>query len=240
LGDYALDTGYISAYIGGMANLIDVQKQLGTEEQCLAYLEMARWGSTVACLKCGSVKVSKTVSTVKARKTGKVVKIRHLYDCLEPQCQHQFSATTGTIFHDSHLPLSMWFMAVALICNAKKSLSALQLQRDLGVGSYRTAWYLNHRIREAMKETSVGLMTGTVEVDDTRIAGRYDKRRRRQRWETQVAVGLVERSKDAKPSQVRPFKAEKAGSAELIGAVLPERHTRSHALYGRGYGLPVA
>src|SRR5258708_28090913 len=99
-----------------MANLIDVQKQLGTEEQCLAYLETARWGSTVACLKCGSVKVSKTVSTVKARKTGKVVKIRHLYDCLEPECQHQFSATTGTIFHDSHLPLSMWFMAVCLTC----------------------------------------------------------------------------------------------------------------------------
>jgi hypothetical protein len=203
-----------------MANLIDIQKQLGTEEQCLAYLEVARWGSTVACLKCGSVKVSKTVSTVKARKTGKVVKVRHLYDCLEPECQHQFSATTGTIFHDSHLPLSMWFMAVALICNAKKSLSALQLQRDLGVGSYRTAWYLNHRIREAMKETPSGQMTGTVEVDDTRIAGKYDKRRRRQRWETQVAVGLVERSKDAKPSQVRTFKAEKAGSAELIGAVL--------------------
>jgi len=136
-----------------MTSLIDVNRELGTEDQCLAHLEAARWPSGVACLKCGSVKVVKTESTVRARKgrkAGQVVKTRHLYDCLEKECGFQFSATTGTIFHDSHLALNIWFHAVALICNAKKSLSALQLQRDLGLGSYRTAWHLLHRIRKAM------------------------------------------------------------------------------------------
>src|SRR5262245_6752767 len=134
-----------------MTSLIDVARDFASEDACLDYLEAQRWPGGVACLNCGSLKVGRSVSTVKNRKTGKVVKTRRVYDCLEAECGHQFSVTTGTIFHDSHLPLSKWFLAVALFINAKKSLSALQLQRDLGIGSYRTAWYLAHRIRHAME-----------------------------------------------------------------------------------------
>jgi transposase-like protein len=89
-----------------------------------------------------------------------VVPSRRLYECKE--CGYQFSATTGTVFHDSHLSLVKWFMAVGLIVEAKKGMSALQVARHFNMeGSYKTVWYLCHRIRKAMKDG--GLLTGIVE-----------------------------------------------------------------------------
>src|SRR3990172_2035138 len=126
--------------------LIDVHHSFATQEKCLDYLEKMRWPKgEVCCIACGSLKVSRIT-----RKAGKNKQTR-LYQCLEPECKHQFSATAGTIFHDSHLPLDKWFLAIALICEAKKGISANQLKRHLGV-NYRTAWHLAHRIREAMIE----------------------------------------------------------------------------------------
>ena len=242
VGDYALDTDSPGAYIGGMASLMDVAREFETEETCLAYLEAMHWPGGVACLKCGSVKVSKTVSTVKNRRTGKVSKTRYLYDCLEPKCGHQFSATTGTIFHDSHLPLSKWFMAVALFCNAKKSLSALQLQRDLGIGSYRTAWYLAHRIRKAMEDQSSRPFVGMVEMDETFIGGKYDKRRKRARFEKQQVIGFVERNSGGGPSQVRAFPIRKSNGRIVLSAtranVSKDAHLYTdHALIYRALDL---
>jgi len=134
--------------------LIDVTKALATDEQCLAYLEASRWPHGVRCPTCGAKEVSKitrTVDETKTRKEKKQNKRKQIYQCLEPTCKSQFSATNGTIFHDSHLPLNKWFMAIALLVDAKKSMSALQLSRHLAC-NYRTAWYLAHRIREAMTE----------------------------------------------------------------------------------------
>jgi transposase-like protein len=76
-----------------------------------------------------------------------------LYECLDSRCRCQFTAKTGTVFSDSHLPLQQWFLAVALMTTAEKGISALQLKRELGVG-YQTAWYLCHRIREAMEPST--------------------------------------------------------------------------------------
>src|ERR1700687_4446340 len=145
-------------------SLIEVEKSFGTEEQCLAYVAAARWRDGVRCLKCGSDKVSpfKTNETTRERKNRKGeirevrVPARHLYQCNSEGCRHQFSATAGTIFDKSHLPLTKWFMAAGIIANAKKSVSAKQMERDLGV-NYRTAWHLDHRIREAMQDGSMGL-----------------------------------------------------------------------------------
>jgi len=168
-------------------SLIDVTKKFGTTEACAAYLEAMRWPDGIRCLVCGCDKISKFVTneTERERKDRKsVVKTvrvpaRYLYTCLEPTCGFQFSPTSGTIMHDSHLPLSQWFMAAALICNAKKGLSAKQMERDLGV-SYRTAWYLNHRIRKAMEDGAPGLLTGMVECDETYIGAKvYDPRSKR-------------------------------------------------------------
>ncbi len=137
-------------------NLIDVGKQFATPEACNDFLEELRWPDGVECLYCNSKRASKYVKQAGTRtrmnaKTGaaelKPVPARILYVCLD--CEEQFSVTEGTIFNDTHLDLEKWFMAVALMVNAKKGLSVLQLKRHIKV-AYKTAWYLNHRIRKAM------------------------------------------------------------------------------------------
>jgi transposase-like protein len=138
--------------------LIDVTKQFQTDEQCLDYIEKMRWPHGVGCVHCGSMSVSAITRTAGKNKRTRI------YQCLEKECGKQFSATSGTIFNDTHLPLTKWFMAIALICEAKKGISAKQVERHLGV-NYRTAWHLCHRIREAMKDG--GLLTGVVEADET-------------------------------------------------------------------------
>lgn len=194
-------------------SLIDIHKAFGTEDQCLDYLEAARWPEGVRCLKCGSDKVSKfrTNETTRERfskKLGKEVEVRvparRLYQCNAEGCRFQFSATAGTIFDRSHLPLSQWFMAIGLICNAKKGLSAKQMQRDLGV-NYRTAWHLNHRVREAMQGGQGKLFTGTVEVDATFVGGKYDKRRKRAKYDKQAVAGVIERNTEEQHSRVIAF-----------------------------------
>ena len=148
--------------------MIDVTKRFATEDQCLDYLEQMRWPNGLCCVHCGVTNVSKIIREA----TGKNKRTR-IYQCLEKECGKQFSATSGTIFSDTHLPLTKWFLAIALICEAKKGMSAKQLERHLGV-NYRTAWHLAHRIREAMQDGG-GLLTGVVETDE--IA---DKREARQ------------------------------------------------------------
>jgi transposase-like protein len=169
-------------------NLIDVTKQLATEEQCLAYLEAMRWPGGVRCPICGNNRISKIT-----RKSATKNKRGTIYQCLEPTCKQQFSVTAGTIFQDSHLPLATWFMAIAIMVDAKKGMSALQLQQHLGIGSYRTAWYLCHRIRKAMNEGGI-LLSGTVEIDETYVGGK--KRgigQRAAKASKQIVMGAVER-----------------------------------------------
>src|SRR5262245_61672357 len=137
-------------------NLIDVPKTFATPEACNNFLEKMRWPEGPECVHCNSKRVSKYVKQASTRmrpnrKTGKLeekpVPARILSVCLD--CKKQFSVGEGTIFNDTHLPLEKWFMAVALMVNAKKGLSALQLKRDLKT-TYKTSWYLAHRIRKAM------------------------------------------------------------------------------------------
>jgi len=80
---------------------------------------------------------------------GKTGRIRHLYECVD--CRYQYSVTTGTMFHNSHLPLSKWFLAIQIICSAKKSVSTKELERRLKV-NYRTAGYVMRRIRLALRQ----------------------------------------------------------------------------------------
>src|SRR5579863_345547 len=119
--------------------LIDVAKQFATPEACNDFLESMRWPDGVACLACEGKRVTKYVKKAGSRnrvnpKTGasevKAVPARILYICLD--CNKQFSVTDGTIFNDTHLSLDKWFMATALMVNAKKGLSALQLKPDIG------------------------------------------------------------------------------------------------------------
>lgn len=161
---------------------------MGTDDQCLDYLEHSRWPDGVRCLTCGGGKLSRITRKSKGRN-----KRARLFQCLEPTCRQQFTVTSGTIFHDSHLPLTKWFMAVALIVDAKKGMSAMQLQRHLRV-NYRTAWYLAHRIREAMEDASAPKLKGTVEIDETYIGGK-SRGRGHKVWRDNkdVVLGIRER-----------------------------------------------
>ncbi|MFZ0799902.1 MAG: IS1595 family transposase [Terriglobales bacterium] len=151
-------------------NLLDIYKELNTEEKCLIFLEHMRWPEGVKCLSCESLRITRITAKGKlSKKTGKRSPDRELYQCNE--CRFQFTATTGTVYHDTHLALSKWFLAIALITESKKGISANQLARALGV-QYRTAWYLAHRIRKAMVEANPPKFKGTVEVDETYIGGK--------------------------------------------------------------------
>jgi len=167
--------------------LIDVTRQFKTDDDCLDYIEKMRWPNGVCCVHCGVLNVSK----ITREKKGKNQRTR-IYQCLEKECGKQFSATSGTIFNDSHLPLTKWFLAIAMICEAKKGMSACQLQRHLGV-NYRTAWYLAHRIREAMQEG--GLLTGVVETDATFLSPKKPRKGnpKPKKQKADVVLGMIER-----------------------------------------------
>ena len=185
-------------------NLIDVTAQFKTDDDCLAYLESMRWPDGIRCPVCGNDGISKIT-----RKSETKNKRSRIYQCLEPTCKQQFSATAGTIFNDSHLPLTKWFMALALVVDAKKGISAKQLQQHLGIGSYKTAWYMAHRIRKAMENEGPAELSGIVEMDETYLGGKArgaGKNWRKARPDLkQVIVGIKERG-----GRVRLFHAPDA------------------------------
>jgi transposase-like protein len=144
-------------------NIREAHEKFATDEQCLQYIGQMRWpDGVVRCPQCGEKNVKRVERTADSKNRRK-----WFYLCLEKTCHNQFTPTSGTIFHDTHLPLIVWFQAITLVLNAKKGISAKQLQRDLGIGGYKTAWYLNHRIREVMAEGAIPLLGGTVEIDET-------------------------------------------------------------------------
>lgn len=147
-------------------NLLKVSQTFNTEDAALDYLIKQRWPKGVRCLSCDNAKVYKIATR------GKTGKSCRLFECGE--CKLHFSATTGTLFHDSHLPLQKWFMAMALMAEAKKGISANQVSRHLGI-QYKTAWYLCHRIRKAMEELNTEPLGGggkVVEIDEAFIGGK--------------------------------------------------------------------
>src|SRR5256714_14617225 len=126
-------------------DLVTLMERFSDEETCRAYLEHLRWPEGVKCLRCQSDKISR-------------IQTRGLFEC--DACGYQGSVKVGTIFHGSHLPLTKWFLAVYLMCEARKGVSALQLKRTLNV-AYKTAWYLCHRVRAAVADADTSQLTGT-------------------------------------------------------------------------------
>ncbi len=135
--------------------LVKLMEEFGSDEKCRRCLEQLRWSDGPACPRCQS----------KATKIAN----REQFDC--DSCHYQFSVTCGTIFHDSHLPLWKWFLATYMITESRKGMSANQIKRMLGV-TYKTAWYLCHRIRAAMVEAHRAKLGGCVEVDETYMGGK--------------------------------------------------------------------
>jgi transposase-like protein len=208
-------------------NTREIAIKFSTEEQCLEYVEKMRWpDGVVRCPTCGDKNVKRVLRTAESKN-----KRPWFYLCVNQDCHQQFSPTAGTLFADSHLPLIVWFHAIGLILNAKKGISAKQLQRDLGIGGYKTAWYLNHRIREAMAEGDPKPLGGIVEIDETYVGGRvrgmgvkYAKKQKK------VVMGAVERGgklrlrhvPDAKHATISGF--VKATLSPDVERVMTDQH----------------
>jgi len=141
--------------------LPELNSMFSTDARCRELLERLRWPEGVMCPRCKDSRVSR-------------LKDYSRFECVA--CEYQFSVTAGTIFHDSHLGLPIWFLATLLICEAKKGMSAMQLKRTIWgqhKGSYKTAWYLCHRIRAAMASAEkFTMLDGVVEMDETYVGGR--------------------------------------------------------------------
>ena len=176
--------------------LVDVINLFDTDDKCRELLVRLRWPNGVECLRCKAPVVE--LATAK-----------QLFYCKE--CDYQFTVTASTIFNDSHLPLTKWFLATLLLCEARKGMSANQIKRTLGV-SYKTAWYLCHRIRAAMKEADKPMLDGTVEMDETWVGGRERKGRGWNRTDNnkEVVIGLRQRG-----GELRFFHASDVKSGTL-------------------------
>ncbi|MFC1659680.1 IS1595 family transposase [Pseudomonadota bacterium] len=138
-------------------NILEVISQFPDQQACLDYLAKKRWGNEPVCPYCGSFKVYKHTEKNKVR-----------FQCGD--CNKSFSPTVGTIFHNSHIPLQKWFLAISMILNAKKGVASRQLARDLDL-PVKTAWSMIDRIRDAMKQDGE-LLKGIVECDETYIGGK--------------------------------------------------------------------
>ena len=196
-------------------NLLEIGQL--TEDQAREYIEKQRWPNGIECPHCHNKGEQGLISDMQgaSHRAG-------LYFC--GACRKQFSATVGTLMEDSHLTMKQWLTAFHLMSSSKKGISALQLQRELGIGSYKTAWFLAHRIREAMNDNPIsGLLQaklkGKVEVDETYIGGKPRKgskgevKRGRGTKKAAVMV-LVERDGKA---HSRPV--EKVNAKTLKGAI---------------------
>lgn len=176
-------------------NLADVMTQFSTDDRCRELLRRLRWPAGVECPRC-------KMSVVELETE------KELFYC--KGCDYQFSVTVGTIFNDSHLPLTKWFMATLLLCEAKKGMSACQVQRTLGI-SYKTAWYLCHRIRAAMAKCDKPMLDGKIEMDETYVGGRGKGLAKRGRGtKKRPVLGIRQRN-----GELRLFHAENVTSRSL-------------------------
>lgn len=149
------------------------QPQFQDADKARQYLEAVRWPHGAVCPHCGTVSKDHYALNGAAHRPG-------LWKCKD--CRKQFSVTVGTVFERSKIPLHQWMQAVYLICSSKKGCSSHQLQRSLDV-QYKTAWFMSHRIREAMKAPGGMFNTGggTIEADATYVGGKEKNRHRSKR-----------------------------------------------------------
>jgi transposase-like protein len=157
------------------------------EDAAREHIEASRWPNGVSCPFCGSLNARRMES---GKQAG-------MFLCND--CRDKFTCRTGTVMERSHVPLHKWLLAIHLMASSKKGMSAHQLMRNLGLGSYRTAWFLAHRIREAMTDDShkadggLGGANKVVEVDEAYVGGKAKNRAFKEPAPKKAVVTLVER-----------------------------------------------
>jgi transposase-like protein len=167
--------------------MCDMQNPAFTDEtKARKFLEASRWPDGAVCPHCGQME---TVNPLGGKSMGP-----GWFFC--SACKEKFTVRTGTVMERSHIPLTKWLMATHIIMASKKGVSALQLQRMLGLGSYRTAWFLCHRVREALRPVKAGPLGGAnkvVESDESVFGGKAKNRAYKPEPKKQFVMTLVER-----------------------------------------------
>lgn len=174
---------------GAELSLITIATRYATEDAAREYFEKLRWPRGAVCPHCGTCdegRIYKVTANARA-------KIRAgLYKC--GGCRKTFTVKVGTVMEDSHISLRTWLLAFYVMCASKTQVSALQLQRQLDIGSYKSAWFMCHRIRFALKDPNpMDKLVGTVEADETYIGGKRRGRGRGYVDNKTPVVSLVER-----------------------------------------------
>lgn len=182
--------------------ILEFEERFATEEACRQYLFDLRWPEGFCCPRCGHGDAWVT-------KMG-------LLRCR--MCDGQISVTAGTIFQDTRKPVRLWFRAIRYVVNQKNGVSALGLQRVLGLGSYRTAWRWLHKLRCAMVRPGRDRLSGTVEVDETYVGGKKPGKRGRGADGKTLVVVAVE-DKGNRLGRIRLRRVADASAASLKGAV---------------------
>lgn len=184
-------------------NIVNLMDMFPSEEACLKYLAGIRWPEGYRCLRCGSA--------------AHWVKAHGIYECRD--CGYQGSVTRGTLFQDTHKPLRLWFQAIWYVVHQQNGMSALGLQRTLGLGSYHTAWEWLHKLRRAMVRPNRDKLAGIVEVDETFIGGeRPGKRGRGAEGKVFVFIAVEDTGKGI--GRIRLSTLEDASSESLSAATL--------------------
>jgi transposase-like protein len=183
--------------------VLEFEERFASEEACRKYLFQLRWPEGFECPHCGGAKAWETK--------------RGLYRC--SRCDVQVSLTAGTVFQDTHKPLRVWFRALWYVTNQKHGVSALGLQRVLGLGSYRTAWTWLHKLRRAMVRPGRDRLTGTVEVDETYVGGEKPGKRGRGAAGKSLVLIAVEDKGEEGIGRIRLQRVADASAKSLTPAV---------------------
>lgn len=173
-------------------SLSDFIQAFGTEDKCLAALENARWPNGFRCPQCGAAESFGVIHDGRRKR----------YQC--KSCRHQTTATAGTIFDSTKLPLATWFQAIYLITHAKNGISAMELRRQLGV-SYLTGWRIKHKLMQAMQERdSQYLLQGIIHIDDAYFGGELSGGKAGRGSENKIPfVAAVELNNEGRPIHIK-------------------------------------
>ena len=194
-------------------NLLQHQTYFSNELVCIQYLEQERWKGKVVCPHCNGEKHYR----VKTRFKHPDLKDYKDYVCANKECRKKFTPLTGTLYECSKLSLRVWFTAMYLIMR-KKSISSLQLSRDLGV-SPKTAWFILHRLRELAREHQSASMEGTVQADETFIGGKNKNRHADKKVKNSQGRSFKDKTPVAgilQASQYEYYFCEKSGRVKRI------------------------
>lgn len=182
--------------------LLELERRFNREEACAEYLAALRWPGGWVCPRCAGAKAWPVR--------------RNRWRC--DKCRYEMSVTAGTILQDSHLPLTIWFRAMWQVTSQKNGISALGLQRVLGLGSYKTAWAMLHKLRRAMVRPGRERLSGSVEADETYLGGLEEGVRGRQ-TESKALIVVVAEEDGKGIGRIRMRRIADASARSLVGFV---------------------